>query len=84
LARRRRDRPDGVGSERERDEPRPLGELPLERLQVERHVVVPDVDPANRRAGIARREDPGPNVGIVIESGHDDLVPGLEGSRERA
>jgi hypothetical protein len=80
---RRRDRADGVGRECERDEPGAIGQLLVERLQVERDVVVADVDPPDRRAGVARGEDPRTNVRVVIEPGDDDLVAGAKGARER-
>jgi hypothetical protein len=77
------DRAHRVRRERERDEPRALAELRVEGVDVERDVVVTDVDPADGRARVARGHDPRPDVRIVVEPCHGDLVAGLERAAER-
>ena len=57
----RRDRAHRVRRERERDQPGPVVERGVERVQVERHVVVADVDPAHGGAGVLA--PPGPTDG---------------------
>ena len=81
---RRRDRAHGVRRERERDQPRPLGELGVERVDVERDVVRAHVDPPHGRARVAGRQDPRPDVRVVVQARHDDLVAGPQGPGERS
>ena len=73
----------GVRGEWEGDDPRPLGELPLEVVEVERRVVA-DVDEADRQVEIVGELEPGRDVCVVIEPRHEDLVAGRERSADRA
>jgi hypothetical protein len=52
--------------------------------EVERHVLVPDVHPPDRRAGVPSREDPRSDVRVVVQARDDDLVAGPEGPPDRA
>ena len=78
-----RDRAHRVRRERERDQPRPIGERGVERVEVERDVVVADVDPAHGGARVLGREHPRPDVRVVVELRDDDLVAGPERAAER-
>ena len=80
----RRDRPDRVRREGERDDLRPLVERGLERRPVERHVVTPDIHPSNGSAGVSRGKQPRPDIRVVIEPRDDDLVAGPECSCDRS
>ena len=77
-------RADGVGGEREGDELRAIGQLRVERVEVQRDVVRTNVDPSDGGAGIARGEQPRPDVRVVVEPGHDDLVARSPRPSERA
>jgi hypothetical protein len=70
-------RPDRVRRDRKGDDPRPVAELPFEVVEVERCVVV-DVDEADDQVAVARQLEPGGDVGVVVEPGAEDLVPGFE------
>ena len=75
---------DGVGGEREGDELRAIGELRVERIEVKRDVVRTDIHPTHGGAGVARGEQPGPDVRVVVQSCHDDLVARSPRPSERA
>jgi hypothetical protein len=77
-------RADGVGGEREGDELRAIGQLRIERVEVQRDVVLTNIHPSDGGAGVARREQPGPDVRVVVQPGHDDLVPRSPRPSERA
>ena len=79
----RRHRADGVRGRRARHELGPRRDRVGERVEVERHVVLADVGPPHGRAGVARREDPRPDVRVVVEPRHHDLVARPERAAER-
>ena len=78
-----RRRPDRVRRDRERDDARPLGELRLEVVEVEREIVV-DAREADDDAEILLERQPRRHVRVVVEPRADDLVTALELSAERA
>ena len=67
------ERADRVRRDRERDDPRPLGELPLEVVVVEREVVV-DLDEADDDAEVVGELEPRRDVRVVVELRHEHLV----------
>jgi len=73
------DRADRVGGQRERDDLGSGAERRVERVQVERGVVVSDIHPSHRGARVLRGHDPGADVGVVVQRGDHDLVAGPEG-----
>ena len=77
-----RGRADRVRRDRERDDPRPVGELRLEVLEVEREVVV-HAGEADDDAEVVRELEPGRDVRVVVELRADDLVAGLQRPPER-
>ena len=76
-------RPDRVRRDREGDHPRPLGELRLEVVEVEREVVV-HASEADDDAEVLLERQPRRHVGVVVEPGADDLVARSELPAERA
>ena len=70
----RRHGAEGVGGEREGDELRAIGQLRVERIEIQRAVVGPDVHPTDGGARITRGEQPRPDVRVVVQPCHDDLV----------
>ncbi len=78
-----RDRADRVRGERERHHARPLAHQLLERVQVERHVLHPKRRGAHHEPVVLGHEQPGRDVRVVVERGHDDLVARLERPRDR-
>jgi hypothetical protein len=66
----------GVGRECERHDFRALGQRVLERVTVERDVVLVELDPAHRCARILGGQDPRADVRVVIQARDDDLVAG--------
>ena len=76
-------RADRVRGDRERDDARPIGELPLQVVVVEGHVVR-HLDEADDDAEVVLKLQPWRHVGIVVELRHEHLVAGSERSRERA
>ena len=71
------ERPDRVGGEREGDDSRPIGELPLQVGEVEPALVV-DVREADDQVAVTRELEPGRDAAVVVEAGHDDLVAGAQ------
>ena len=78
-----RSRADGVRRDRERDDARPLGELRLEVVEVEREVVV-HAREADDDAEVLGEREPRGDVGVVVEPGAEDLVARLQRAPERA
>ena len=76
-------RADRVGRDRERDDAGAIVELRLEAVVVEREVVV-HVDLADDDAEIVLEREPGRDVAVVVEPGHEHLVAGLQLAGERA
>ena len=72
-----------VGRDRERHDPRPLGELPLEVRVVEREIVV-DLDEADDDAEVVGELEPGRDVRVVVELRHEHLVARAQRPREGA
>jgi hypothetical protein len=72
------DRAKGVRGERERHHARALAHEPLESVLVERAVARPDRRVTHHQVVILRHEQPGRDVGVVVEVRHDDLVARLE------
>ena len=72
------DRADRVAGVADRDELGARRELGLEVLEVERDVVLADVDLADRDAAIGGHRLPGRDVGLVVEGRDDDLVARAE------
>ncbi len=75
------DRPDRVAGIADRDELGVRVELRFEVLEVERHVVQVDVDPADGHAAIGGHRLPGADVGLVVQRRDHDLVARVAGSR---
>ena len=78
-----RDRADGIRCEREGHDTRALADQLLEPLDVQRHVLGPNRRGADDELVIPRHEQPGRDVGVVIERRHDDLVARLERAGDR-
>jgi hypothetical protein len=78
-----RDRADGIRCEREGHDARALADQLLEPLDVERHVLGPNRRGADDELVIPRHEQPGRDVGVVIERRHDDLVARLKRAGDR-
>ena len=76
-------RADRVRRDREGDDARPLGELRLEVVEVEREVVV-HAREADDDADVLREREPRGDVGVVVEPGAEDLVTRLQRAPERA
>ena len=74
---------DRVGRNRERDDAGAIVELGLEAVVVEREIVV-HVDLANDDAEIVLECEPGSDVAVVVEPGHEHLVSLLQLAGERA
>ncbi len=72
-----RARADGVRGDREGDDARPVGQLPLEVVQVERRVVA-DVREPDDEVAVARELEPRRHVAVVVEPCDDDLVARVE------
>ena len=77
-----------VGGDRKGDDPRPVGELPLQVVEVERRVLV-DVDEADGQVAVVRELEPGRDVRVVVELRAQDLVarrgtPGRPCARARS
>ncbi len=68
-----RQRADRIRGDRERDDARAIGQLPLEVVEVERRVVA-DVDEAHLETAVVRQFEPRRHVRVVVEPGDDDLV----------
>ncbi len=77
------ERPERVGRPREGDDARPFGEALREVVQVEPALRV-DSDEPDREVEIVRQLEPGRDVGVVIDSGHEDLVARAELPADRA
>ena len=77
------DRADRVRGEREGDDARSVGELPLEVVEVEAAVLV-DVDEPHDEALVVRELEPRRDVGVVVEARDEDLVARLELAPGRA
>jgi len=71
------ERADRVRGPGERDHARALGELRSEVVEVERGVVA-DVGEADAQIEIPRQLEPGRDVAVVVQPGHEDLVAGRE------
>ena len=78
----RRDRPDGVGGERERDQLRARRQSGLEGLDVDRDVFIADVHPPHGGTRVGRGQHPRADVRVVVQPGHDHLVLRTERLRE--
>ena len=65
--------PDRVRGDREGDDARPFGELPLEIVVVEREVVV-DVDEADDDAEVVLELEPRRDVRVVVEARDEHLL----------
>ncbi len=76
-------RADRVRRERERDDARPLGQLPLEVVEVERRVVV-QLDEADLQVEVVCELEPRRNVSVVVEARDEDLVPGAQRAADGA
>ena len=76
-------RADRVRRDRERDDLRPVGQLPLEVREVEREVVV-HLDEADDDAEVVLELEPRRHVGVVVELRDEDLVARRERASERA
>ena len=76
-------RADRVGRDRERDDAGAVVELRLEAVVVEREVVV-HVDLADDDAEVVLEREPGRDVAVVVEPGHEHLVARLQLAGERA
>ena len=68
------DRSERVRRQRERHHARALAEQRLERVHVERPVGGADRGPAHHQVVVARHQQPGRHVGVVVEVGDHDLV----------
>ena len=77
-----RRRPDRVRGDRKGDDARPLGELRLEVVEVEREIVV-DAREADDDAEILLEREPRRHVRVVVEARAHDLVPLPQLSAER-
>ena len=76
-------RADRVRGDREGDDARPLRELRLEVVEVEREVVV-HAREADDDAAVLREREPRGDVRVVVEPGAEDLVSRLQRAPERA
>jgi hypothetical protein len=70
------DRPDSVARIADGDELRPRGQLRLEVLEIERHVVLADIHLADGETAVGGHALPGADVRLVVERRDDDLVAG--------
>jgi hypothetical protein len=70
-----RDRPDGIRGQREGDHARALADQRLEGVDVEGHVLRAQRRGADHEVVIPRDHEPGRDVRVMVERGHDDLVP---------
>ena len=75
--------PDGVRGRRERDDARPVGELALQVVVVERELVG-DVDEADDDADVVLELEPRRDVRVVVEPRDEHLVARRERPREGA
>ncbi len=75
-------RADRVRGERERDDARPVRQLPLEVREIERRVVV-QLDEADLEVEVVRELEPRRDVAVVVELRDEDLVARLQGSPDR-
>jgi hypothetical protein len=78
------DRADGIGREADRDDARPLRDLPLKVVGVQRAVVGTNVDGAQRQSALPRNVLPRVHVCLVVQHRHDDLVAVAERRPDRA
>ena len=69
-----RNRPDRVRCQRERHHAGALSDQLLEGVDVERHVLGPQRRGAHHQVVIRGHHEPGRDVRVVVERGHDDLV----------
>ena len=67
----------------DRDQPGAVAEDALDRLDGQLAGLDVELGDADGRAGTLGGEPPGPDVGVVIERGHDHLVARPPGARER-
>ena len=77
------ERADGVRREREGDHARPVGELPLEIVEVHGRVVV-QLDEADLQVEVVRELEPRRDVPVVVEPRDEDLVAGAQRPAERS
>ena len=73
------DRPDRVRRPGERDDPRPLGELGLQVIEVERRVGI-ELDVLDDQVAIVRELQPGGDAAVVVCRRDQDLVTGVQGA----
>src|SRR5579859_5099496 len=72
------DRANGIGGIAHRHNLRTRGDLPLHLLHIERAILWMEINPANMAAAILRNQEPGGDIGIVIEARHHQFVARLE------
>jgi hypothetical protein len=77
------DRPHGIARIPDRDQPRSRPELGLEILEVERDVVLVDVDRPHGHVPVGGHGAPRGHVGFVVQGRDHDLVTRLEGCSDR-
>jgi hypothetical protein len=71
------DRPDRVRCPADGDELRPRPEGRIQRVEIERGIVVVDVDRPDDEPAVRCDRLPWSDVAFVVEDRHDDLVAGL-------